>query len=41
MNNKIKRPDYDDDFDFPEGIEDLNEREELESRARNTPHSWA
>jgi hypothetical protein len=37
MNSKIKRPDYDDDFDSPERIEDVNKREEVENRARNTP----
>jgi hypothetical protein len=37
MNSKIKRSDYDDDFNSPAGFEDVNEREELETRARNTP----
>lgn len=37
MNSKIKRSDYDEDFEFHEAIEDVNEREKLENRARNTP----
>jgi hypothetical protein len=37
MDNKVKRPDYDDDFDDPEKIEDANERELLERRAKNMP----
>ena len=37
MTNKIKRPDYDSDFDSPEEIEDVNEREQMERRAKNTP----
>ena len=30
MSSKIKRPDYDEDFDSPEGGKDVNEREELD-----------
>ena len=37
MNDKIKRPDYDNDFDSPEEIEDMNERERMERRAKNAP----
>jgi hypothetical protein len=37
MTNKIKRPDYDSDFDSPEEIEDVNERERMEKRAKNAP----
>jgi hypothetical protein len=37
MNDKIKRPDYDNDFDSPEEIEDINERERMERRAKNAP----
>ncbi len=36
MNGRIKRSDYDEDFDDPEEIQDHNERELLERRARNT-----
>jgi hypothetical protein len=37
MSNKIKRPDYGEDFDSPAEIEDVNERERMERRAKNTP----
>jgi hypothetical protein len=37
MTNKIKRPDYDSDFDSPEEIEVVNERERMERRAKNAP----
>ena len=37
MNSKIKKPEYDDDFDSPEESEDVNERERMERRAKNTP----
>ena len=37
MKDKIKRPDYDSDFDDPEAIEDMNERERVERRAKNAP----
>jgi hypothetical protein len=37
MTNKIKRPDYENDFDSPEEIEDMNERERMERRAKNAP----
>ena len=37
MSNKIKRPDYDSDFDTPEEIEDVNEREQMEMLAKNVP----
>jgi hypothetical protein len=36
MGNKIKRPDCDKDFDSPEA-EDVNDRERMERRAKNTP----
>jgi hypothetical protein len=35
--NKIKRPDYDSDFDSPEEIEDVNQWERMERRAKNAP----
>jgi len=37
MTSKIKRPDYDSDFDSPEEIEDVNERERMERCAKNAP----
>lgn len=37
MNGRIKRSDYDDDFDEPEDINDENERELLERKAKNSP----
>ena len=37
MSNKIERPDYDEDFDSPAEIEDVNERERMDRRAKNTP----
>jgi hypothetical protein len=37
MSNKIKRPDCDEDFDSPAEIEEVNERERIERRAKNTP----
>jgi hypothetical protein len=37
MDGRIRRSDYDEDFDDPKDIEDENERELLERRARNTP----
>lgn len=37
MSNRIKPPDYDEDFDDPEEIKDENERELLERRAKNSP----
>ena len=37
MSDRIKRPDYEHDFNSPEGIEDANERERMETRAKNTP----
>ena len=37
MSDRIKRPDYESDFDDPEVIEDMNERERVERRAKNAP----
>ena len=37
MSNRIGRPDYDHDLDSPEEIEDMNERERMERRAKNGP----
>jgi hypothetical protein len=37
MSGRIKRSDYDEDFEDPEHIQDENERELLERRARNSP----
>jgi hypothetical protein len=37
MSTRIKKPDYDQDFDSPEEIEDMNERERMERRAKNAP----
>jgi hypothetical protein len=31
-----KRPDYDEEYDSPEEIKDVNEREQRETRAKNT-----
>jgi hypothetical protein len=37
MSDKIKRADHDEGLDSPEEIEDVNERERMERRAKNTP----
>ena len=37
MSSKNKRPNYDEDLDSPEENEDVNERERMERRAKNTP----
>jgi hypothetical protein len=37
MSNRVKRADYDEDFDSSEEIDDANERERRERRAKNTP----
>jgi hypothetical protein len=41
MSNKIERPDYDEDFDSPEEIENVSERERMKRRAKNTPPNVA
>ena len=37
MSDRIKRQDYNHDFDSPDEIEDVNERERMERRAKNAP----
>jgi hypothetical protein len=37
MANRINRSDCAHEFDSPEEIEDLNQRERLETRAKNAP----
>jgi hypothetical protein len=41
MTKRIKRQDYDSDFDAPEEIEDVNKRERMERRAKNAPRNSA